>query len=333
MSHGLGGEGLGFAQVYSQYAAKVDVVLNDLIPQRPAGDPREDILEQSMRYGVMGGGKRVRPVLALASCDLVGGDVEKAVVPAAAIELIHTYSLIHDDLPCMDDDDMRRDQPTAHKAFGEAVALLAGDALVTYAFEVLSRPSALLPEIQLRLVHEVAEAAGCRGMVLGQVLDTITTLECQDNNESQDNNGSQDNNESQGTMETRKRAQGLAHLERIHILKTGRLLRVSARLGALCGGCSPEQLALLTCYAENVGLVFQIQDDILDEIGQSENLGKNVGSDARLGKMTYVSLLGLEEAVRQRDLALAEAERALEFFGEKADFLWELAEFMASRER
>ncbi|MCL1853192.1 MAG: polyprenyl synthetase family protein [Peptococcaceae bacterium] len=315
-----GGLGVDFAGIYSRYSLMIEAVLNELAPElaqpelaQPGLSLREDVLARSLHYVVSGGGKRLRPVLALAVCDLVGGDLEVAVMPAAAVELIHTYSLVHDDLPCMDDDDMRRDKPTAHKVFGEAVALLTGDALLTFAFEVLARTEDLPPEVRVCLVREVAEAAGRKGMVLGQVLDMCYTEAAAD---LADGEGS-----------------WLERLERMHGLKTGKLLRAAARVGALCGGCTPEQLALVTRYAEMVGLAFQIQDDLLDEVGDSSQLGKNTGGDARLGKLTYVSLLGLDEAMGQRDNALAEAGRALDSFGHRADFLRDLADFIAARKR
>jgi len=336
-----------FTQIYSRYSDMIETALKELIPEAaqpgtelpgvrsvgvglpgvgPAGaglpgvgpsepELQEDVLTRSLHYVVSGGGKRLRPVLAMAACDLVGGDPELVVQPAAAIELIHTYSLVHDDLPCMDDDDMRRDKPTAHKVFGEAVALLTGDALLTYAFEVIARTEALSPEIRICLVREVAEASGEQGMVLGQVLDMCYT-------------------ETAAAFAVgSERNRWLTRLERMHGLKTGKLLRVSARVGALCGGCVPEQLALITQYAEKVGLAFQIQDDLLDAVGDSGRLGKKTGGDARLGKLTYVSLLGLDRAAKQRDKALAEAGQALDSFGDRADFLRALADYIGLRER
>lgn len=262
------------------------------------------VLGESMRYSLIGGGKRIRPVLALASAEAIGGD-PKAVLPAAcALELIHTYSLIHDDLPAMDNDDYRRGRLSNHKVFGEGNAILAGDGLLTYAFELAAQPIVgVSPERQLRAIRELAHAAGPQGMVGGQVADLAAE-------------GNQLN---------------LAEIEQIHLLKTGAMLVVSARLGAILAGGTEEKIEALTRYAQAIGLAFQIKDDILDLEGDSETLGKPAQSDLRQHKSTYPSLLGLEGAKEELKARVSEAHIALESFAEQADFLHNLADYIAQR--
>lgn len=262
------------------------------------------ILNQSMYYSLIGGGKRIRPVLALASAVAVGGDPETILPAAVSLELIHTYSLIHDDLPAMDNDDYRRGRLSNHKVFGEANAILAGDALLTYAFELLADPGTAQPERQLRIIREVAVAAGKDGMVGGQVADMA------------------------GEGKTLK----LDEIEEIHKGKTGALLTVSARLGGILAGGSEKQVKALSDYAEALGLAFQIKDDILDVVGNSEGLGKPAGSDLRQGKATYVSLLGLEGAENQLHDQILKAQSALKPFNEGATFLSQLANFIEQRQ-
>lgn len=264
----------------------------------------KDILNQSMYYSLIGGGKRIRPVLALASAEAVGGDLEAILPAAVSLELIHTYSLIHDDLPAMDNDDYRRGRLSNHKVFGEANAILSGDALLTYAFELLAHPGASQPERQLRIIREVAVAAGKDGMVGGQVADVA------------------------GEGKTLN----LDEIEEIHKGKTGALLTVSARLGGILAGGTEQQIKALTDYAQALGLAFQIKDDILDVVGNSEILGKPAGSDLRQGKATYVSLLGLEGAEHQLHAQILKAQAALELFDEGATFLSELAYYIEQRQ-
>ena len=264
----------------------------------------KNILNQSMYYSLIGGGKRIRPVLALASAEAVGGDPESILPVAIALELIHTYSLIHDDLPAMDNDDYRRGRLSNHKVFGEANAILAGDALLTYAFELLADSGVGQPERQLRIIREVAIAAGKDGMVGGQVADVV------------------------GEGKTLK----LDEIEEIHKGKTGALLTVSARLGGILAGGTEPQVKALTNYAQALGLAFQIKDDILDVVGNSEILGKPAGSDLRQGKATYVSLLGLEGAEHQLHAQILKAQSALKPFDEGAIFLSELATFIEQRQ-
>lgn len=264
----------------------------------------EDILNQSMHYSLVGGGKRIRPVLALASAEAVGGNPEGILPAAAALELIHTYSLIHDDLPAMDDDDYRRGRLSNHKVFGEAYAILAGDALLTYAFELLADPELGQTERQLRIIREVAAAAGKVGMVGGQAADVAA----------------------EGKTLT------LNEIEEIHKAKTGALLTISARLGGILGGGAEEQVQALTDYAQALGLAFQIKDDILDVVGDSETLGKPAGSDLRQGKATYVSLLGLEGAEHQLHAQIMKAQAALTPLADGAIFLKELAYYIEQRQ-
>lgn len=264
----------------------------------------KDSLNESMYYSLIGGGKRIRPVLALASAEVAGGNPETILRAAAALELIHTYSLIHDDLPAMDNDDYRRGRLSNHKVFGEAQAILAGDALLTYAFELLADLDLGQPERELRVIREVAAAAGKDGMVRGQVLD----------------------------IDGEGKALTLTEIEEIHKAKTGALLTVSARLGGILAGGTEEQISALTDYAQALGLAFQIKDDILDIVGDSETLGKPAGSDLRQGKSTYVSLLGLEGAEHQLHAQIVQAQAALKPFGSKASFLNELARYIEERQ-
>jgi len=244
--------------------AEVDGALERLLP-RPEG-PAARLLE-AMRYAVFSGGKRLRPVLAIASCEAFGGRVEDVLAPAAALELVHTYSLIHDDLPAMDDDDLRRGRPTAHKAFGEAEAILAGDALLTLAFEVLATHPAgdALATRRAEAVAVVARRAGHSGMVGGQLAD----------------------------VEAERRPPAEAPLEWIHRHKTGALLVASVEIGALHAGAAAADRAAMARYGDALGLAFQIADDLLDRTASVEALGKTPGKDEKSGKATYPALLGL----------------------------------------
>lgn len=286
-----------FKETFQRYLTLVEQTLAQL----PWG---KDILNESMNYSLMGGGKRIRPVLALASAEAVGGQIQDIVPAAAALELIHTYSLIHDDLPAMDNDDYRRGRLSNHKVFGEAQAILAGDALLTYAFELLAAPGLGLSAKQLRVIGEVAVAAGKNGMVGGQVADVAA--------EGQSLN--------------------LAEIEEIHKAKTGALLIVSARLGGILAGGTEQQIEALTEYARALGLAFQIKDDILDIVGDSKTIGKPVGSDLKKGKSTYPSLLGLDGAEQQLHNEILKAQAALKPLGKDATFLTELANFVEQRQ-
>jgi len=287
-----------FQQQFKEYG--------DLIDNYLQGLPwSSDTLGRAMSYSLLSEGKRIRPVLVLAAAAVAGGDARQVLPAAAALELIHTYSLIHDDLPAMDDDDYRRGRPANHKVFGEAHAILAGDALLTYAFELLARPLPVPPHVQLRVIQEVAQAAGPEGMVGGQVAD----------------------------LAGEGRALTLEEIEEIHHKKTGALLTVSARAGALLGGGTEQTVAALTRYARALGLAFQIKDDILDLEGDSAVLGKPVGSDVRQGKSTFPALLGLAAAKRRLADQVALAKDAVAGLGEQASFLRDLADFVANRQR
>ena len=263
-------------------------------------------LHDSMRYSVFAGGKRIRPVLMAAACEAVGGSALEVMPAAAAIEMIHSYSLIHDDLPAMDDDDLRRGKPTNHKVYGEAIAILAGDGLLTEAFILLSNPQVLKTlsaQNRLEIIHLLARGAGSLGMVGGQVVDM----------------------ESEGTQID------LPTLEYIHTHKTGALILAAIEIGAVIGGASQPQRFALHRYGEAAGLAFQVADDILDIVADQSLLGKDVGSDQARGKATYPALLGLEGARERardlRDMALT----ALADFGAEARPLREIATYIIDR--
>jgi farnesyl diphosphate synthase len=257
-----------------------------------------------MRYTALGGGKRVRPLLAYASGALFGGDAAALARVAAAVEMIHVYSLVHDDMPCMDDDDLRRGKPTVHVAYDEATALLVGDTLQAQAFEVLAGIDTLPPARQVRMLRLLAEAAGSSGMCGGQAIDL----------------------DSVGLSLTRD------ELERMHQLKTGAMLRVSVILGALCGkDLTAPELEALGAYAKAIGLAFQVVDDVLDATADSATLGKTAGKDAADNKPTYVSILGLEPSKQLAEQLRREAHEALAPFGEQALRLRELADLIVQR--
>ncbi|MCF6266185.1 MAG: polyprenyl synthetase family protein [Desulfuromusa sp.] len=263
-------------------------------------------LHAAMRYSVFAGGKRIRPVLMLAACETVGGEIKNVLPAACAIEMIHSYSLIHDDLPAMDDDDLRRGNPTNHKVYGEATAILAGDGLLTEAFILLSNKNFWgdLPFDRYReVINILAKSAGSRGMVGGQIVD----------------------------MEAEKKPVDLPTLEYIHTHKTGALILAAIEIGALLGGASDEQRRALCRYGEAVGLAFQVTDDILDIVADPSQLGKDVGSDEQRGKATYPALLGLSGARKRanelRELALS----VLDIFAESARPLREIANYIVHR--
>lgn len=274
---------------------------------RPALEGIPPVLLEAMRYSLLAGGKRLRPLLVMAAAELRGLAPGKVMPTACALEMIHTYSLIHDDLPCMDDDDLRRGRPTNHKVYGEAVATLAGDALLTMAFELLALQSQIegtAPEQVTRVVAEMAAAAGAAGMVGGQVEDLLWE-------------------EKEAPPE---------QLQRIHLLKTGALFRAALRSGAILGGAGAAEIAALDRYAYHFGLAFQIQDDVLDVVGDVAKMGKAVGSDARQHKSTYVSHFGLEGAQRMAREHIAAAQEALSPFGVRGEALAALAQFVIDRE-
>ena len=285
--------------------ARVERALEDLLP---ASSTVPHKLHEAMRYTALGGGKRVRPLLAYASGALFGGaqsgDSTALARVAAAVEMIHVYSLVHDDMPCMDDDDLRRGKPTVHVAYDEATALLVGDALQAQAFGVLAGIDTLPPARLATMLRLLAEAAGSAGMCGGQAIDL----------------------DSVGLALTRE------ELERMHQLKTGAMLRVSVILGALCGkDLSAPELEALGAYSKAIGLAFQVVDDVLDATADSATLGKTAGKDAADNKPTYVSILGLDQSKELAEQLRREAHEALAPFGEQALRLRELADLIVQR--
>jgi len=264
-----------------------------------------ETIYESMRYSLLAGGKRLRPILCLAACDLVGGTGAMAMPTACALEMIHTMSLIHDDLPAMDNDDFRRGKPTNHKVYGDDIAILAGDGLLAYAFEyIAAQTQDVAPERVLRVVAHLGRAVGAAGLVGGQVVDL----------------------ESEGrpdvTVET---------LTWIHRHKTGALLEACVACGAMLGGASDADLQCLSLYAQEIGLAFQIVDDILDITATPEALGKTAGKDLQAQKATYPSLWGLEESQRQADQLIATAKGRLAVFGDRAQPLLAIADYITAR--
>ncbi len=286
---------------------KVEAALDAWLPKE---DELPSVLHKAMRYVVFAGGKRLRPFLVLECCRVVGGDEDKALPAACAVELLHTYSLVHDDLPCMDNDDFRRGKPTCHRVFGEGMAVLCGDALLTMAFEWLAvklPQKGVAPEIALQCVALLSEAAGSKWLVGGQALD-IT-----------------------------EQATGYANISvekmsLIHERKTAALIRASCLMGAVIGGASEEALKALGDYGYWLGIAFQITDDILDAVGDAERLGKSVGKDARLKKLSCPIILGLERCRQLAEEATERAIIALQPFGENADTLRALARFLLERQ-
>ncbi|MBQ6132085.1 MAG: polyprenyl synthetase family protein [Selenomonadaceae bacterium] len=284
---------------------RVKLIEADLIKELRRTRSLDENLMRAMEYSLLAGGKRLRPILLMSAADAIDASGEKFITVADALEMIHTYSLIHDDLPAMDNDDYRRGKLTNHKVFGEATAILAGDALLTLAFEVVLRQKDVPPETLLTVLKEISTAAGAAGMVGGQAIDL----------------------RSEGIQID------LATLKLMHLGKTGALFKAAIRSGAILAGATHEQLESLTRYAENFGLAFQITDDILDVTGDEKLLGKPTGSDAKNHKSTYVSLTSLDEAKRLAQAAVAEALDALKAFGSEADFLRELVQYLIARKK
>lgn len=292
----------------TRYGDMVRAVEQELDRRLSTAHPRAGHVVQAMRYSTLGGGKRVRAVLLLQFCQLCAGTCEQALPFAAALEMIHAYSLIHDDLPCMDDDDMRRGKPSCHVQFGEATAVLAGDALLNCAFEtMLQETAAARPDEMPRMVRAmqtIAQASGYRGMVGGQMIDL----------------------ENEGHPE-----QARQDLLEMYALKTGALLRASVVAGAILGGAEGELLQSAADYAEKIGLAFQIVDDILDVVGDPKALGKPVGSDQRQDKATYVALFGLEKSRAKVDELTEQALQLLDTFPGDRVFLQTLTRRLSDR--
>ncbi len=289
---------MDFKNYYEGQRKLVDNYLQNRIAKK--GISRVD---EAMAYSLMAGGKRIRPLLLMAAAEAVGSKGYNYLPIACGLEMIHTYSLIHDDLPCMDDDDLRRGRPTNHKVFGEAMAVLAGDGLLTLAFEVMLEQKNCSPEILVETVREIAICAGSFGMVGGQGLD----------------------------LEAEGKTISPEELRRLHAGKTGALFIAAIRSGARLAGANEQQLLALTRYADLLGLCFQITDDILDVTGSYDELGKPAGSDAKNHKSTYVTLFGLEGAQKLAEDTIAEAMECLESFGAAAENLRRLTAMMCDR--
>lgn len=284
---------------YTEYInASLDALISDL-------NEDEDymVLGDAMKYSLKNGGKRLRPMLTLEFCRLCGGEYSDAVYFACAVEMIHTYSLIHDDLPCMDDSDLRRGKPACHKTFGENYALLAGDGLLTYAFEVITK-SDLPDTVKIKAVEILAHSAGPRGMVAGQCIDLLNE----------------------------NRHAGIQILEKTDLYKTVFLLKAACIMGCIAANATEEYYEAASIYAENMGLAFQIKDDILDATGDSDKLGKPTGNDIEDNKTTYVSEIGIERSQELVESLTEEAAGVLSVFGPEAEFLKQLTASLAERE-
>jgi len=293
-----------FASYVKLSRVQIEVRLNAMVPR---GNARPATLHKAMRHSLFAGGKRLRPILCLAAAEACGGDIESAMAPAVALECLHTYTLIHDDLPCMDDDDFRRGHPTCHKVYGEGIAVLAGDALQSLAFELAASTTPTKRYPAAAFVSELAVTAGSLKLVGGQVLDL----------------------EGEGRGE----ALTLRELRRIHEGKTAALLSTSVRFGGMSANATPKQLTALTEFGFSLGLAFQVIDDILDVTQTSEKLGKSAGKDEAVGKSTYPALMGLDKSRKEAAKLTAKALGALDAFGKKgAPRLRQLADYLLARD-
>jgi geranylgeranyl diphosphate synthase type II len=296
-------------ETFAQYIAYRELIETHILDFLPEVDPNSSVLYDAMKYSLQSAGKRIRPALLLAACDFAGGDVDQALPYACAIEYIHTYSLIHDDLPAMDDDELRRGVPTNHMVYGEGIAILAGDGLLTSAFEAMNKDMLIYFDDadrlhrRIRAAYEISKGAGCRGMVAGQTAD----------------------------IEAEHRSISGELLDYIHVNKTAALIVAAVKAGAYIGGADRETVANLEDYGENLGLAFQIADDILDVIGEEKETGKKRESDLKHEKSTYPALYGLE---RSRARLQALTETALTILGpyyDNAEFFVRMAEFLVKR--
>jgi geranylgeranyl diphosphate synthase, type II len=292
---------MDFSRYWSARQKKVDAALNRLLP---SATTKPKTIHQAMRYSIFAGGKRLRPVICLATAEVLSGKNDDAIPLACAVECIHTYSLIHDDLPSMDNDDFRRGKPTSHKVYGEGIAVLAGDALLTIAFEMAASCKAWPRYSHADVIHELAEAAGSQKLIAGQVAD----------------------------LEGEGKKISPAELRYIHDNKTAALIASSIRLGGMSANATPKQLAGLTDFGESLGLAFQVIDDILDVTQTTEKLGKSAGKDVAAQKATYPALLGLDKAKKEADRLTARARAALKPFGKNATPLEAIADFLLKRE-
>lgn len=290
---------MNIKEYLTQRKSLIDEALDQYLPKEDEYPP---LIHQAMRYSLMAGGKRIRPILTLASSEAVGGKIDEVLPAACAIELIHTYSLIHDDLPSLDNDDLRRGKPTNHKKFGEAIAILTGDALLTYAFELIAtktKEKSLIPCI----IKEIASSSGTMGMIGGQVVDVLSEGKSVDS----------------------------PTLEYIHTHKTGTLIRACLKVGCILGGGSKEELKRLSKFGNYIGLAFQIADDILDLTGNEKEMGKKKGSDLVSKKITYPAIYGLDESRRKTKDLIDTAISLLGNFNQKAAPLKEIAMFIGER--
>ncbi len=294
------------AERWTRYQSEVETSLRDALP--PVGDCPPH-LREAMEYSLLAGGKRLRPVLTLLVCEACGGNTAAALPAACALEMVHTYSLIHDDLPAMDDDDLRRGRPTSHKVFGEALAILAGDALLTRAFEIVATGSPS-PELGASCCADLARAAGAEGMVGGQVADL----------------------ESEAIPATGDRETDGRRLVAIHRRKTGALIACAASLGARVAGVSEQQRTAVAEYGRNLGLAFQITDDLLDVVVNRDRRGKGVHKDAELGKLTYPGIYGIDESRQRAAVLVEEAASTLTELGPAAEPLLALGRFVLERD-
>ena len=285
---------------------KIDYVEKLLMEYMPKEEGYQKTIMQAMNYSLSAGGKRLRPILTLESCKAVGGNEEDAIPFAMAIEMIHTYSLIHDDLPALDNDDLRRGKPTNHKVFGEAMATLAGDSLLNYAYEIMLSSSLNKENSKkyLKAIYEIAKHAGIYGMIGGQVVD----------------------------VESENKIIDKDKLDFIHLNKTAAMIVGCMRAGAIIGDASEEELEKITKYSENIGLSFQIVDDILDIVGDEEKLGKPIGSDIENHKSTYPSLIGLDESKNIAYELIQEAKESINSINKETKFLSDLADYIIDRE-
>ena len=293
---------------FKRYKEIVDEHLMDFMPMI---DRKSITLYDSMKYSLEAGGKRIRPALVLGACEFCGGDVMTALPYACAIEYIHTYSLIHDDLPCMDDDELRRGIPTNHVKFGAGIATLAGDGLLSSAFELMNRDMLMyLDDIdeltkRVKASYEISRGAGVRGMVAGQISD----------------------------LEAEGKDVSVEMLDYININKTGAMIRGAVKAGVHLGGGTQEQMDRLTDYAENLGLAFQVRDDILDIVGDAKELGKNTGMDAAMDKSNYPAIFGLEKSYEKMEMHLDRAYGAIAEYYDNAEFFYHLLDMLELRER
>lgn len=292
-----------FKNVLKEKICYIETLLNEYMPKE---EGYQKTIMKAMNYSLKAGGKRIRPILTLESCKIVGGKEEDAIPFAMAIEMIHTYSLIHDDLPALDNDDLRRGKPTNHKVFGEGMATLAGDALLNYSFEVMLSASINKKDSNkyLKAINEVAKYAGIYGMIGGQVVDV----------------------ESENKMIDKDK------LDFIHLNKTAAMIIGCMRAGAIIGGATEEQLEKVTKYGKNIGLSFQIVDDILDITGNQEKLGKPIGSDIQNHKSTYPSLLGLEKSREIARQLIEEGKSSIDGLSSETDFLNQLGDYIINRD-